>query len=85
MKRFCGMFRIFFKFMCFIQGSCRALTSLVKKKAKLIQSAVKGTEPFLPLVAGDEYERRCALYTGIQVFVINTCIYIYIYENGNIL
>ena len=50
----------------FSQGSCRVLTHLSKKTAKLNRSAVEQekTKAVLPVIPVDEADRRRALYTG---------------------
>ena len=54
------------------QGSCRVLTHLSKKTAKLNRSAVSPEKPkaVLPMIPIDEADRRRALYTGIANTVI---------------
>ena len=49
------------------QGSCRVLTHLSKKTAKLNRSAVspERQKAVLPVIPVDEADRRKALYTGI--------------------
>ena len=52
---------------CFhLQGSCRVLTHLSKKTAKLNRSAVDQgkSKAILPVIPVDETDRRRALYTG---------------------
>ena len=51
------------------QGSCRVLTHLSKKTAKLNRSAVSPEKPkaVLPEIPIDEADRRRALYTGTSV------------------
>lgn len=56
------LIKLLFRF----QGSCRVLTHLSKKTAKLNRSAVSPEKPkaVLPVIPVDEADRRRALYTG---------------------
>ena len=52
-----------------LQGSCRVLTHLLKKRAKLTRSKSdqEKQKAILPIISLDEGGRRTALYTGMSL------------------